>query len=176
MNAFEPFFINPHKGRKRRKARRRSRRNLSLGVLNPRRRKVKRRKAGRRPATRRRVRRRRARRNPARLSLRGIQGQLGDAAALAAGLIGVTFALNLIPIPAQLRTGWTRHITKGAVGLGLGWAVSQVNREWGKWVSLGALSAVVVDVVNDFSAQSGMLALPSPRTGVAGLGGFPGGG
>ena len=118
-------------------------------------------------------RRRRARRNPARLSLRGIQGQLGDAAALSAGLIGVTFALNLIPIPAQLRTGWTRHITKGAVGLGLGWAVSQVNREWGKWVSLGALSAVVVDVVNDFSAQSGMLALPSPRTGVAGLGGFP---
>lgn len=133
-------------------------------------------------AKRRRKGRRRRRRNPAfRFGLgRGFQSQLADAAALAGGLIGVTLVGNMLPLPVQLRTGFLRHLTKAGVALGLGWAVGQVARKsTANMIALGGLASVVVDVVNDVTAQTG-LALPGPSapgmsayTGYEGLGAFP---
>lgn len=120
------LLVNPRKRRKRRassKARKvRVRRRRRAAPVAVRRRK-------RNPSARRhrRVRaRRHYRRNPIGLNLRGVQGQVMDAAVGAGGALALDIALGYLPIPENLRTGAAAPLIKGIVAIALGMVASKV--------------------------------------------------
>lgn len=115
--------------------------------------------------------RRRSRHNPMLPTVKGLTSNLQEAASLAGGLIGVTLVTNLLPLPLMLKTGWLRLVTKAGVSIGLGTVTGMIlNKNIGKLVTLGALTGVVVDVVNQLSSG---LSLPMPSGVSSGVGEFP---
>jgi len=111
------------------------------------------------------MRRRSYRRNP----IEGGKGNLRimslvvPAAGIAAGAIGTELAMGYMTfIPANLTTGAMRHVTKGAIGLGLGYLVGHfVNRKAGEAFALGALTIAM----HDAGKEALLAAVPGARFG-----------
>lgn len=133
-----------------------------LGVTRRRRRRVAKRRAAptvfrTNPVRHRRRRRSGYRRNP---TAHGAAGHLRlaslimPAASIGLGAIGSELAMGYLPLPANLKTGVMRHITKGAISLAAGAAIAQfVNRKVGEAFALGGLTIAFHDAFKDAIIQ-----------------------
>lgn len=161
------FVVNPSRRRKRRRAATAHRRKtVSVFTTNPgrrRRRRVTRSRVARyrrnpvmvaNPKSRRR-RVARYRRNPVSLSRGGkgsfkIMPLIVPALTVGAGAVGVEIAMGFLPLPPQLKAGPMRHVTKGALSIGLGWALGKfVSRRLGEAFALGGLTIATHDAIKD---------------------------
>lgn len=168
----ELFVVNPSPRKRKRKpmARRRTstrrrRRTSQVAIFraNPVRRRRRRRASVRRYASnpvrrrRRSVRVRRYRRNP---SSRGMMGGFGKflpgAAGIGLGAVGTEIAMSYLPIPANLKVGVMRQVTKGVVGIGLGMLLGKVLRQkrLGNFFALGAVAIAVHDGVKEWLTKA----------------------
>ena len=141
-----------------------SRRNIKKAQASRRRRRA--------PARKRRVRRRRnvylaaprrrsnarAFRNPARARFPTFQSIINDQVVPAmvggSGAVVNDIIVNMLPLPAQFKTGWMRHVSKalGAVAIGmLGGFVLQ--KRTADQLGAGAMTVVGYNVVRDLAAQ-----------------------
>jgi hypothetical protein len=76
------------------------------------------------------------------------------AASIGLGAIGSELAMGYLPLPANLKTGIMRHITKGAISLAAGAAIAQfVNRKVGEAFALGGLTIAFHDAFKDAIIQ-----------------------
>lgn len=110
---------------------------------------------------------RRYRRNP---SARGLAGgavnfgkMLLPAAGIGLGAIGAEIFMGYLPIPAGLKVGVMRHVTKGVVGVGAGLVIGKVLRQkkLGNYIALGAVVIAVHDAAKEFIASK----MPDVRMG-----------
>src|SRR5258706_1957023 len=64
--------------------------------------------------------------------------------------------MGYLPIPANLKTGVMRHVTKGAVGIAAGLVLGKVLRQkrLGDFFALGAVAIAVHDAVKEWIAGS----------------------
>jgi len=163
------MLINPAKRPKKRKASPAQLRALAAGR--------KRRAAAANPAPRRRRNstamrvtrsstRRRARRNP--IGMTGVMGDLVGAVQGAGGALAVNAAMNILPLPASLKTGWGATASKIGLAVALGMLGRKVlGRSAGKMAE-GAMTVAA------YEAISGMVPTTfggsAPAAGVAGLG------
>jgi len=137
------FRANPVKRRRRATTRPRRR----AFARNP-----MRRVARRRPAA---TRVRRFRRNP---SARGMAGGFAKlvlpAAGIGAGAVVSEMVMGVLPIPANLKSGVMRHITKGAVGIGGGLVLGKLLRQkrLGYYFAAGAVAIAVHDALKEMIA------------------------
>jgi hypothetical protein len=157
----ELMLINPRKRRRRVKARKsnpkrrrrvtasrvkRRRRNPVMPLANVRRR--------RRYST---VSRKR-RRNPigGRFSLRGFTNNtLMPSAIGAAGALGLDVLMGLLPLPAAIKTGPMRPLTRIAGAVGIGMLAGMItNRRLGEQVAAGAVTVVMYDTLKSFVRQA----------------------
>jgi hypothetical protein len=180
------FVVNPSKRRKASKTR-------SAPVAKARRRRrssAKRRSAPRQvvvmranPTKRRRRRSVGFRRNPIaarrRRSVRGLAAgglsfgkMLMPAVGIGLGAVGAEIAMGYLPIPANLKTGVMRPITKGAVSIAGGMLISKVlkQKKLGEFFMLGG----VIIAVHDFAKELIVKSAPSVPFG-AYVGTSPGG-
>lgn len=105
---------------------------------------------------------RRVRRNP--IGMTGIMGSLMTAFQGAAGAVGVNAVYNLLPLPANLKTGMVGSATKMALAVGLGMvAKPMLGRSAGKMVE-GSLTVTAFEIVQ------GLLPVSMGGSSVAGLG------
>jgi hypothetical protein len=159
------FKANPVRRRRRRTHRSRARsRTRTVYMTNPARR---RRRYRRNPVARRSHRRRSFRRNPTSGLSMGSLGQLiVPAAGVGLGAIGAEVIMGYLPIPANLKTGVAREVTKGLVGIAAGWAIGKVLRQQrlGRFIQFGAVVIAVHDAAKAF--------LASRLTNVPGLNGM----
>lgn len=131
--------------RRRRTARRSYRRNPIMIAAAPRRR--------RRRKTYSAARRRRTyRRNPSvRLGGRGgfrIGGMILPAMMVGAGAVGAEVAMGYLPLPAVLKSGPQRYLTKGIVSVLLGWGIAKfVNRKAGEAFAAGGIAIATHDAL-----------------------------
>ena len=127
------------RGGRRRTTRRRRRRNPYTGVTRARRRTAQRRS------------------NP-RVRLptfnRIIQDQVIPAAVGGTGAVLNDIVVNMLPLPAQFKTGWMRHISKavGAIAIGYLGAMFLAKRTADQ-LGAGAMTVVGYNVVRDLAAQ-----------------------
>lgn len=155
----EVLLVNPRKRRRRAKkaraaAPRRRRRSAS-----------KRRTFRRNPIgfagnpRRRRSRRRSFRRNPVGI-LGDLQSSILPVGIGAAGAIATDLAMNMLPVPAMLKTGMLRPVTKTAAAVALGIVAGMVtSKATGRKVMAGALTVVAYDSLKGM-LQKAMPALP----------------
>lgn len=119
------------------------------------------------PAARHR-RRRSYKRNPIGGGRFGITALVMPAVGIALGAIGSELAMGYLPIPANLKTGTMRHITKGAISLAAGYAIAKFGRQpkIGEAFALGGLVIAFHDAGKDLmlkfwpSAQFGAYMRP----------------
>lgn len=111
--------------------------------------------------------RRRYRRNPI-----GGKGDLRltslilPAVGIGAGALGAEIVMGYLPIPANFKTGVTRHLTKGVVGLAGGWALAKfVNRQLGELFAMGALTIAAHDAMRQMYTS----VMPNAQLGGQGL-------
>lgn len=140
------YVVNPkkRKSRSKPKAKRRApRRAAAVAVAAPKRR---RRRAAAAPKVR------RYKRNP-RFSVGGtvknFTGMLVPAAIAGAGALAVDVVLPKLPLPDRLKTGYLRHVSRGAVAVGLGMLVSLFKRDLGKQVLAGGLTVAMYGAMRD---------------------------
>lgn len=156
------FKANPVRRRKRRTHHRARARSATRTVYmtNPRRR--------RRSSTgKRRVARRSFRRNPTGgLAMGKLSALIMPAVGVGLGAIGAEVIMGYLPIPANLKTGVAREVTKGAVGIAAGWAIGKVLRQprLGRFIQFGAVVIATHDAAKAF--------LASRLTNVPGLNGM----
>lgn len=133
---------------RRRRAGSRRRGRTTIMVRNPIRR---RRRARTMVAQRGRV--RRFRRNPISGNL-NVLSLILPAIGIGVGAIGAEIVTAYLPIPANFKTGSVRHLTKGAVGIAGGWALSKfANRKVGELFALGAMTIAAHDFIKDSLVQ-----------------------
>lgn len=136
-------------GRKARApARRRSGRQVAIFTGNPAARPKRRRAAAKRTTTKRRS----YRRNPSgRKFLGGLSQLLIPAAGVGGGAVLAELFMGYLPIPADLKSGIKRQITKGVVGLAAGWVISNVlkQKKLGFYVMAGAVVIAVHDGIKE---------------------------
>lgn len=83
-----------------------------------------------------------------------LQALVMPAATIGLGAIGSELAMGYLPIPANLKTGIMRHVTKGAISLAAGAALAQfVNRRMGEAFALGGLTIAFHDAFKDAILQ-----------------------
>lgn len=95
---------------------------------------------------------RRFRRNPSgRKMLGGLGTMLIPAAGVGAGAVGAEILMGYLPIPASWKSGVMRQVTKGAVGLAAGWAISHFlkQKKLGFYVMAGAVVIAVHDGIKE---------------------------
>lgn len=152
------MLINPRK--RRAASKRRTRRNpvakRAAPKRNPARRAVARARANPLKTYRRRA---RARRNP--IGLGGITATLTNAAIGGAGAVAVDYALEFLPLPVSMKTGWTGVAVKGAIAVGVGMIGKKFLGRNAEKMAEGALTVLA------YSSIKGLLA---PTAAVAGLG------
>lgn len=70
------------------------------------------------------------------------------------GAVGNDMLINVIPLPAQWKTGWGRHVSKalGAVGIGV-IAAMFLQKRTADQLGAGAMTVVGYNVVRDLAAQ-----------------------
>lgn len=134
----------------------------------------------RRPAAKRTV--RRYRRNPSGGMSANFGKMLVPAMGIGGGAVLSEVIMGYMPIPANLKTGVMRHVTKGGVGVALGWALSKFLRQkrLGTFVMLGAVAIATHDALKEAIAsrmpaiQMAQYVRPLPsqfrRVGLAGRG------
>ena len=155
--------------RRRRNRRRRNWRDPRTGLANRRRRRVyNRRRRRHNPSVRYMNRRRRRmfnrrRRNP------GFMTGTGGAVV---GILGGAAVTKIITgfLPSTLMSGWAGYLTTGVTAVVTGQVAGRVlkNRPLGKWITIGGLLIVALEVVNQFMPS---LQLPfGLSTGTSGLG------
>lgn len=110
-------------------------------------------------------RRRRVRRNP--ISTRGVMGDIMGAIQGAGGALAVNAAINLIPLPVNLKSGWGGTATKIGLAVALGMVAKPlVGRMAGKLaegaMTVAAYEAIAGMVPSTFGGHA--------AAGVAGLG------
>lgn len=170
------FVVNPSPRRhkistvKRKPAmakRRRARRTRQVAVFNSN--PVRRRRRRRSVATyranpirrRRRIARASYRRNPSRRRLAGIGGSLGKmilpAMGIGLGAVGSEMVMGYLPLPANLKTGVMRHITKGGVSIALGLLIGKVLKmpTLGKAFAAGGIAIATHDAVKEAITRGG---------------------
>lgn len=101
----------------------------------------------------------RARRNP--IGLGGITATLTNAAIGGAGAVAVDYALEFLPLPVSMKTGWTGVAVKGAIAVGVGMIGKKFLGRNAERMAEGALTVLA------YSSIKGLLA-PSTAS-VAGL-------
>lgn len=158
------FRANPVRRRRRRVHRARRRASPALFARNPIRRRRRRSVAryARNPA-----RRRHYRRNPTGgLAMGRLSSLIMPAAGVGLGAIGAEVIMGYLPIPANLKTGVAREVTKGVVGIVAGWAIGKVLRQprLGRFIQFGAVVIATHDAAKAF--------LASRLTSVPGLNGM----
>jgi hypothetical protein len=69
------------------------------------------------------------------------------AAGIAAGAIGVELLMGYIPLPANLKTGNMRYVTKGVLSLAAGYALASLagQKKLGEMFALGGLAVAMHD-------------------------------
>lgn len=75
-----------------------------------------------------------------------------------AGAVANDMLVNFLPIPANLKTGWMRHVTKTVSAVGLAWAADMlpgrlVTKSTVNQLGAGALTVVGYNLVRDLMAQ-----------------------
>lgn len=96
--------------------------------------------------------RRRYRRNPSgRKMMAGLGQLIMPAAGVGAGAVISEMFMGYLPIPAAWKSGVMRQVTKGAVGLGLGWAIMHFlkQKKLGLYVMAGAVAIAVHDGIKE---------------------------
>lgn len=195
------FVVNPSPRKPKRKTmarrathrRRRATRQVAVFNTNPRRRRrrhtaVRRRSVRRHsfmtnPAPRRRRRRtmvRRFRRNPSARATAVHFGKLFlPAVGIGLGAVGSEIVMGYLPIPPSFKTGWMRHVTKGAVGVGAGLILAKVfkQKRLGNYFALGAVVIAVHDAAKELiAARAPGVHMGQytrvPRSSFAGMGGM----
>lgn len=184
------FVINPspRKGAKKGKTMARKRRRTSVRrrrtttrvatfARNPirrRRRRTSVRSFARNPIRRRRrVSVKRYRRNPSARRMMGGVGKLSSmvmpAVAIGAGAVGAEVLMGYLPLPAQLKTGVMRHVTKGGVGIVGGIILGKVFKQpkLGKFFAAGAIAIATHDAIKEALAAR----MPSLKFG-GGMGAY----
>lgn len=69
---------------------------------------------------------------------------------IGAGAVLSEVAMGYLPIPANLKTGPLRHVTKGAISLALGMAVAKfANKKTGELMALGGLTIAAHDLMKE---------------------------
>lgn len=95
---------------------------------------------------------RRYKRNP-RFSVGGavknVTGLLVPAAIAGAGALAVDVVLPKLPLPDRLKTGYLRHVSRGAVAVGLGLLVSMIKKDIGRQVMAGGLTVAMYGAMRD---------------------------
>lgn len=147
--------------RRRRRTHHRRRSNVVVVRANPRRRRRARRSMfAMNPIRRRRryrrnpVARRRYRRNPSGRMSAGV-GKLSHlilpAAGIGAGAVASEIVMGYLPLPATLKTGVMRHVTKGGVGVVGGLVLGKLLRQQrlGKFFALGAIAIATHDAIKE---------------------------
>lgn len=152
------MLINPRK--RRAASKRRTRRNPVAKRAAPKRNPARRALARRANPLKTYRRRARARRNP--IGLGGITATLTNAAIGGAGAVAVDYALEFLPLPVSMKTGWTGVAVKGAIAVGVGMIGKKFLGRNAEKMAEGALSVLA------YSSIKGLLA-PSTAS-VAGLG------
>lgn len=158
------FARNPIKRRRRRSV-------LRTFARNPIRRHRRRRTIGAHSYRRNPSRRRGFRRNPIGGGL-SFRKMIFPAMAIGVGAVGSELVMGYLPIPAMLKTGAVRHVTKGVVSLGIGWVLANVlkQRKMGEAFALGGLVIATHDAAKELIVKF----MPSAQFGQympAGLGG-----
>lgn len=128
-------------------AKRRAPRQVAIFSANPG--PKRRRPAAKRAAPKRRV----MRRNPSgRKMFAGLGQLIVPAAGVGAGAVGAELLMGYLPIPASWKSGVMRQVTKGAVGLAAGWAISNLlkQKKLGFYVMAGAVVIAVHDGIKEF--------------------------
>lgn len=143
------YVVNPKKRRKTRKtAKRKARRSRAVAVAAPKRR---RRRAAAAPKAR------RYKRNP-RFSVGGVLGavkrELVPAAIGGAGAVAIDALLPKLPLPDRLKTGYLRHVSRGAVAVGLGLLIGMVKKDIGRQVMAGGLTVAMYGAMRDGVAKA----------------------
>lgn len=109
-----------------------------------------------------------------------LPSMLFPAVMIGAGAVGSELIMGYLPLPANLKTGMMRHLTKGAVGVAGGMAISKFlrQRKLGEAFALGALVIASHDAIKELILQFrpgtnfGMhMYMPSRRMGSFGDGG-----
>lgn len=103
-------------------------------------------------------RRRRFRRNPSGrglMPLKGLGQMIIPAAGVGGGAVVAEIVMGYLPIPADWKQGVMRHVTKGAVGIGAGWAISHLfkQKRLGFYVMAGAVVIATHDAIKEFIAS-----------------------
>lgn len=99
---------------------------------------------------------RRMRRNP---SARGAAVNFGKmllpAMGIGAGAVGSEILMGYLPIPANLKMGVMRHVTKGVVGIGAGYIIGKVfkMKRLGNFFMLGAVAIATHDAIKEVIAN-----------------------
>lgn len=122
-------------------------------------------KAVRRSPVRRRVSKRVVRRrNP--IAARGIVDKMIMPAAIAAsGAIALDVAWAYLPIPANLKTGYVKHLSKGVGAVAMGWLASKVvKKKTADELAAGAMTVVI------YNAAREMIASVAPQVQMDGMG------
>lgn len=95
---------------------------------------------------------RRYRRNPSgRKMLGGIGSLLMPAAGVAGGAVGIEILMGYIPFPAAWKSGLMRQVTKGALGVAVGYGVGKFlkQKKLGFYLMAGALVIAVHDGIKE---------------------------
>lgn len=101
-------------------------------------------------------RRRRFKRNPiGGMGLKGLGSLIMPAAGIGGGAVVSEIVMGYLPIPANFKSGILRHITKGAVGIGAGLAISKIfkQKKLGLYVAAGAVVIATHDAIKEFIAS-----------------------
>lgn len=136
------------KGGARAKPRRRAARQVAVFRANPAPKRRRPRAASRKSVAT----KRRFRRNPSGRKMMGGLGQLiMPAAGVGAGAVVSEMFMGYLPIPASWKSGVMRQVTKGAVGLALGWGVMHFlkQKKLGLYVMAGAVAIAVHDGIKE---------------------------
>lgn len=108
------------------------------------------------PAPARRKRRVGFKRNPiGGASLKGVGRMIVPAMGVGFGAVASEVFMGYLPIPAGLKQGVARHITKGAIGVGAGLLISKVLKQkaLGFYVAAGAVVIATHDAFKEFVAN-----------------------
>lgn len=169
-------FFNANPRRRRRAAPRR--RSFARNPLPARRRRRRALTSYRRNSLPLRARRRRTyKRNP--IGGISLKNFLIPAMGVGGGAVLAEIAMGYLPIPANLKTGVARHVTKGVVGIGAGMLVGKVfkMKRLGNAIALGAVVIATHDAIKEAIASRmpsipmGMYRAPI-RSSFAGMGYF----
>lgn len=71
-----------------------------------------------------------------------------------AGAVGAELVLGYAPLPANLKTGMLRNVTKALIGVGMGMLVAKfINRKFGEAVAIGSITISAHDAIKDAIIQ-----------------------